>query len=236
MMSETPRQMSLSVGLRDDATLDNFYAGQNQQAKAAVTHLASNFSQGDEHFVYLWGAEGVGCTHLLQAACQAIAPQEQSFYLPLDEVASYGPEVLDGLESFDLLCIDHIDAITSNAAWEESLFHLYNRIRENGSRLLVSATQAPVHLPITLKDLSSRLSWGVVYQVVALDDQDKAEALRLRAHARGINLGEEVMQFILHRSPRQMSKLYAILEQLDQASLTAKRKITIPFVKEILGW
>ncbi|MEH6627919.1 MAG: DnaA regulatory inactivator Hda [Motiliproteus sp.] len=236
MIPDIPSQLALSVGLRDDATFDNFYAGQNNQAKIAVANLAASYRQGDEHFIYLWGVEGVGCTHLLQAACQVTDSGEASFYLPLDEVVDYGPEVLVGLESFDLLCLDHIDCIAGNEVWEEALFHLFNRIRDNGSRLLIASNQPAKQLPVKLQDLSSRLSWGVVYQVVALADGEKAEALRLRARARGINLGEDVVQFILHRSPRQMSKLYSILEQLDRASLAAKRKITIPFVKETLDW
>ncbi|MCW8887384.1 MAG: DnaA regulatory inactivator Hda [Motiliproteus sp.] len=234
MIAEISNQLSLGIGLRDDATFGNYYPGQNLQAKQSVERLVVLDGVDEERFIYLWGSEGAGCTHLLQAACQTLS--DQSFYLPLAEVVSYGPELLQGLADYPLICLDQFEAIAGNQDWEEGLFHLYNQVRDNGHRLLIASNQPPKQLPVLLPDLSSRLSWGLTFQIQPLDDQEMAEALTLRAQNRGIRLGEEVTQFILHRSPRQMGKLYAILEQLDQASLTAKRKITIPFVKEILGW
>ena len=120
--------------------------------------------------------------------------------------------------------------------WAEALFHLFNRIRDAGHYLLIAADAAPRQLEIALPDLDSRLRWGVVLRIQALDDDGKLAALRARAYDRGIDLSEEVAQFILNRSPRQTGELFLLLDHLDQASLSAKRKVTIPFVKQLLGW
>ncbi len=237
MISEQPRQIPLGVGLRDDATFGNFLAHQNLQAKQAVEAMAEGLPGLSEQYICLWGVPGSGCSHLLQAACHAMTVRgRQSFYLPLDELAGYGPDILDELETLDLVCIDHIQAVAGDPVWEQALFHLFNRLRDAGTSLLVAAAQPPRQLPVRLPDLASRLSWGLVFQIHALDDEAKLAALRLRALGRGIHLTADVAQFILYRSPREMGQLFSILDQLDTASLTAKRKVTIPFVKETLGW
>ncbi|MEH6473631.1 MAG: DnaA regulatory inactivator Hda [Halopseudomonas sp.] len=239
-MSETdkhplqPHQLTLSVGLRDDATLENFYSHHNDLAVQAVEGVAEGVG---EPFVYLWGEAGAGCSHLLQAACHCAGRYQRSaFYLPLDQLKMHGPGVLDGLESLDLICIDQLQQVAGQPEWDEALFHLFNRIRDGGKDLLVAADVAPRQLAVALPDLASRLSWGVVFRIQALDDEGKLAALCARAHDRGIELSGEVAQFIFHRSPRQTSELFELLERLDQASLSAQRKVTIPFVKQVLGW
>ncbi|MEH6652275.1 MAG: DnaA regulatory inactivator Hda [Motiliproteus sp.] len=231
--SAIPQQLTLSVGLRDDATLANFYSHQNDLAVQAIEGITEGVG---EPFVFLWGESGAGCSHLLQAACHSAGRNQRSaFYLPLD-LLQQGPELLDGLDQLDLVCIDQVHRVIGDPAWEEALFHFFNRIRDAGNSLLIAADAAPRQLPIALPDLASRLSWGVVYRVHALDDDGKLAALRARAHDRGIELSDEVSQFILHRSPRQTGEIFALLDRLDQASLSEQRKVTIPFVKQILGW
>ena len=100
----------------------------------------------------------------------------------------------------------------------------------------MAADQSPVHLEVTLPDLASRLSWGMVYQLEPLEDEEKVQALLLRARHRGLNLTDDVSRFVLTRGPRDMAGLFEVLEQLDQASLRAQRKLTIPFVKAEMGW
>ncbi len=228
-------QLALGVSLQDDATFDNFHFATDQQAVQAL----KAFSQSalDEPYIYLWGSAGSGRSHLLQASCHELQQQSGlAFYLPLSEVVDYGPAVLEGLDDFDLVCLDDIEAIAGREDWELALFHLFNRLRDSGRKLLVSADQAPAQLPLQLADLASRLSWGLIYQLQGLSDEDKLAALKLRAKRRGFELTDEVAQYILHRSPRDMRELFVVLERLDRASLSAQRKVTIPFVKTEMNW
>ncbi|MNN71501.1 DnaA regulatory inactivator Hda [compost metagenome] len=116
------------------------------------------------------------------------------------------------------------------------MFHLFNRLRDSGRRLLLAASSSPRELPIKLADLKSRLTLALIFQMRALSDEDKLRALQLRASRRGLQLSDEVGHFILTRGTRSMSALFDLLERLDQASLQAQRKLTIPFLKETLGW
>lgn len=232
-----PIQLPLGVRLRDDATFANYYPGANAAALGYVERLCEAEAGWTESLIYLWGGEGVGCSHLLQAACLRFEQcGEPAVYLPLREVADYGPELLDNLEQCELVCLDDLDAVAGRRDWEEALFHLFNRLRDSGRRLLLSANCSPRELPVGLPDLQSRLTLALVFQLQSLSDEDKLRALQLRASRRGLQLSDEVGRFILTRGTRSMSALFELLERLDQASLQAQRKLTIPFLKATLGW
>lgn len=229
-------QLSLGVSLRDDATFQNFYLG---EGNAQAVHALKQFSQnrGEQNLV-IWGRAGSGTTHLLQACCHAAHQQKLAIqYLPLQELASYAPkQVCEGLDQFPLVCLDGIDEICGNRSWEQAIFHLFNRLRDSGHRLLIAAHATPLALPLLLPDLQSRIAGSVVYHLHGLDDTGKAKALQMRAKGRGMDMSEEVSRYILSRAPRDTSELFALLNTLDSASLQHQRKLTIPFVKEVLGY
>ena len=114
-----------------------------------------------------------------------------------------------------------------------ALFALYNRMRENGGMLLVSGTQAPAFLKLR-DDLRTRLGWGLVYQVHALNDSEKAEALRQHALARGFELPHEVTTYLLRHGRRDLPALLATLDALDEHCLRLKRAASVPLLKEVM--
>lgn len=225
-------QLTLGVQLRDNASFANFYPGDNQEALHGLMTLARQSAAG---FVYLWGGQGAGKSHLLQAVCHELGSEGQPVaYLPMGSLEGMPPELLMGMEGLSLVCLDDVDLISGDRQWEEALFHLYNRIHAAGGRLVVTASSAPAELQISLPDLKSRLSHGLIYHLHTLDDQQKLYALQQRATFRGFELSEEVVGYLLKRCPRSMIELFELFERLDQASLTAKRKLTIPFVRQFL--
>ncbi len=221
-------QLPLGIGFREGITFDNFHFGNNKEARHALI-------QCQQPFIYLWGPPGSGKSHLLQAlGHQAATCGETSAYLPLADAAKLSPDYLQGLEQLSLVCIDDIDQIAQQPQWEEALFHLYNRIRTANTRLALTASGSPATLPIALPDLRSRLSWGLVLRLNLLDDEGKLSVLQQRARARGMELPPEVGRYLLHRISRDMRSLSDWLEKLDERSLAAQRRLTIPFVRELL--
>ena len=227
------RQLALAIQLNDEATFSDFCWGNN----ALLQQQLQNTLNGDgDHLIYLWGAPGSGKSHLLQACCQAVSGNQSAIYMPLHTLNEWGPQVIDGIDDQALIGIDDIDAIAANPAWEEALFHLYNRVRDNEqTTLIITGNLPPAQVPLKLLDLRSRLSWGLVIQLNELSDHDKISTLKLHAHKRGFELPTSVGQFLLNRCARNMHDLHALLNRLDEASLIAQRKITIPFVKYVLG-
>lgn len=228
MAAVTYQQIPLALQLRAEATFENFVATGNE----AMLHT---LYEPDERYVYLWGETACGKTHLLQALChQARWQKTTAAYIPLLDEEISTPDILHGLESLELICIDDLHAVAAQTAWETALFNLFNRVRENGGRLVISARQAPNRTGLQLADLVSRLNWGVVFQIMTLQDRDKLAVLQSRAGQLGLELSREVAEYLLKHSPRDMASLFALLHKLDTASLAEQRRLTIPFVRQYL--
>ena len=227
-MSVVYKQIPLNLQLRAEATFDNFVSTGNE----ALLHT---LCASDERYVYLWADEAGGKTHLLQALChQAHKAGKSAAFIPLLDDDISEPEIFMGLENLELVCIDDLHTIAGRPEWETALFTLFNQIRDNGGRLVISARYAPNQTKIQLADLVSRLNWGVIFQICHLQDEDKIAVLQLRAGQSGLELSKEVAEFMLKHSPRDMANLFALLARLDTASLTEQRRLTIPFVKQHL--
>ena len=221
------QQLTLSIRLRDDATFDNYFSGQNEQ----VVH---SLQKQEEPYVFLFGEAGTGKSHLLQAACHETGNKGLPVvYLPLAEEGLM-PVMLEGLENMSLIALDDIQKVIGDESWELALFNLYNRVREKGVNLLISSAEPLASLNIKLADLKSRLSWGPIFKLTALSDKDKQFALQQRAKNRGLDLADDVVTYLLKRSPRDMNSLFVLFEKLDKASMVEKRKLTIPFIKDYL--
>jgi DnaA-homolog protein len=224
------RQLALGVRLRAAAVFASFSLGLNSEVLAALRGPSRDP-------VWLWGNPGCGKTHLLQAVCAetgTAAPGAAAAYLPLDRSAALPPEALAGFESCRVLCVDDVDAVAGHLEWEQALFRLFNEAAELHSRVIFAAGSPPRQIGWRLEDWRSRAAACVVYQVRELDEEGRAEALRLRAVQRGLQLPPETLDYLLKRMPRDLPSLFEILDDLDEASLVAQRRLTIPFIRDAL--
>lgn len=225
-------QLPLGVRLRDTATIENLVPGDNTQAVAAAVALAA----GGAVNLYLWGLAGTGKSHLLQAVGrEAAGAGRRSAYLPLHELVLQPPAVLEGLHRVDLLCLDELDAVAGVSAWEQALVGLFDQTRQAGGIIMAAGRRTPNALGLGLRDLSTRLGWGGVYGLQELGDSDKCRVLRQRAWQRGLQMPAEVADYLLRRGARDLPSLLATLDRLDHASLAAQRRLTIPFVRQVLA-
>ncbi len=223
-------QLPLGIGLRDEASFENFVATGNEQL---VDSLCDRGALA--RIFYIWGGSSSGKSHLLHAWCKRHSDAGLKVaFLPLCQYEELSPAICEGLEHLDALCIDDIDKISGSVAWEEAIFHLYNRVRDAGKLILIAGNATPVGLGLNLADLVSRLNGALVMQVVKLNDEEKIKALQLRASVRGLALSDEVAQYIIRHYPRDLTVLLGLLDKLDKASLAAQRRLTIPFVKQVI--
>ena len=226
------RQFPLRLSRERQRTFRNFIVGRNARALQAIEALCVSDTADS---LYLWG-ESCGKTHLLLAALDAVEKHGgEAVYLPMREIVALAPACLDGFIAVDLVCIDDIDQIAGNRAWEEALFHLYNRTRDHDGRLLLSGHASLPRLGIQLPDLQSRLSWGASYRIHSLDDEGRRELLLQLSRERGMEMGGDAVDYLLKRYSRDIKALVALMDELDKRSLSAKQKLTIPFLRQSLS-
>ena len=240
-------QLPLALRWPRRQRFEYFHAGSNAAAVAAVQALARAL---DAPWVYLHGASGSGRSHLLMAACQAasagsasalsadpddgqVTAARSAQYLPLAALAD-PVAALRGVVGNELLALDDLGAIAGNAAAEHALFDLYNRAHAEGGALLFAASTSPNQLSIALPDLRSRLGACTQFVLKPLDDTERRDILKSQAAVRGIQLDDSVLDWLFARYVRDLGALLDLLDRLDQASLAAQRRITIPFLRDFL--
>lgn len=228
-------QLQLPIRLADEATYANFLAGEEN---AVAVERLRRFVQEGKGSLYLHGPPGSGRTHLLQASCRVAEERAMAvIYLPLAELTDAPPhELFAALEAHGLVCLDDVDSIAGRPDWEEALFHLYNRCGETGCRLLIAAALPPAQAGFGLADLRSRLQSGEFVALAVPGDATRIDILLLRARNRGLTLERDVAQYIWSRSPRSLRALMGVLDRLDAVAVRKGRRLTIPFVKEAMGW
>ena len=222
-------QLALPLKLQDHAVFASFWPAGNG---ALVSYLNELAETGNGPGCWVWGAAATGKTHLLQAVCEKL--DDRAVYLPLAQIAAAGRGILDGMSSRQFVCLDDVHLIAGDDDWDLALFELYNQVADSGGILLATAASTPRECRFSLADLESRFSLLPTYRLAALDEPDRIKALQLRARYRGLDLPDDTANFLLNRSKRDMATLYTLLDQLDTAALAAKRRLTIPFVKETL--
>jgi len=225
------RQLPLGVQLGVSLRFETYHEGVNALAIAGLRQLVD---QAGEAPLWLYGPVGVGKTHLMQAVC-AMAGQRglTAAFLPLAE-SSLVPGMLAGCERLDLVALDDVDAVAGKPAWEQALFTLYNELPEQGGRLVCAAELPPAALAFALPDLASRLSACVVHRLQPLAERDQGMALQRRAAHRGLELPDETLHYLTRRAPRDFAALCRLLDELDTEALAAQRRLTVPFVRQVL--
>lgn len=223
-------QLPLGIRLNDEARFENYFiSASNQQL---VEQLLEQ-----PRLIYIRANAGVGLSHLLQAIChQSNLISHSAMYLPLAERDAFTPEILEGLDSVDLVCLDDVDSIAGDADWEAGLFNAFNHIAASDTCLVLGGKQAPGTAQFALADLQSRLQLAPVYQLCELDDNEKKQLLQLRAHGRGMNLSPAVADYIVARTERSVGALISVLDKLDASTLSHQRPLTIPLVKDTMNW
>jgi DnaA family protein len=243
-----PRQFALDIGHTPKPSLSNFLAGENLALHSTLLTIAKSWEMNtprlasenplNERWIYWWGPEGSGRTHLLGAIGNAaqqlglkhfpLTPNEPISWVSLEEnlpalCSSAAPSVIT---------VDDVDRLDERLV--ASLFRILNAIQGSEAiHIFMAGNAAPGALRLR-EDLRTRLGWGLVFQTHLLGDDEKIEALQQAAQARGLVLSSDVLPWLLNRFYRDMPSLMALIDALDAYSLETKRAVTLPLVRELL--
>ena len=187
-------QIPLQLMPRRDNRFADFVSGPNKATVEAMQHMLDEPGSN----IFLSGGEGTGKSHLLNALCHETRERKgRAFYLALKRLPADAIHSLQGLENLDLVCVDDLHVIAGDEAWEEALFHCFNRIREAKGCLLVSSREPLSALKLGLPDLASRLAWGLRLPLLPLEDHDKLAVMKLHSNTLGYSLSDEVLHYLL---------------------------------------
>ena len=234
-VSSAPASMAkLPLGLRFPA--DQRLGSYRDAPPGLLALLAALASGRDADSVFLSGMAGAGKSHLLLATCAEAALHACAMaYLPLKLFGTRAADALAGQGIVRLACVDDVQSIAGDRAAEIALFDLHNRMRDAGGSLLYAANAMPLQLALTLPDLRSRLAQCTQFGIAVADEGSRRAILRERARARGLELDDAVLDWLFRRVDRDLATLTALLDQLDRESLAAQRRITVPFLRQVLG-
>jgi DnaA family protein len=220
------KQIALDIGLAPGPTLSSFLSGPNQEAVAHLQLWVGNPARSPVP-TYLWGGAASGKTHLLKAVAEALRAQGASCGW-IDATVAGPPEFSP---TWSAVLMDDVHLYT--AAQQHTAFNWFVNAQTHQRWVLAAGVHAPAHLALR-EDLRTRLGWGHVFQLQALAEAERRAVLRQQADARGVFLGDEVMDFMLTRFSRDLGSLTALLDQLDGYALRTKRAITVPLIKSML--
>jgi DnaA family protein len=237
------QQLPLAMRLRERAVFESFVPGSNRQAvehlratALGATGLGATALGAVAEVSWLCGPASVGKSHLLQALCALTqACGRSAAYLPLAQLRPLGLSTLEGWQGAHVLALDDLACIAGDMEWEQRLFSLHREAQERGAALVAAAAEPPLRLRFALPDLASRFAAATLLALRPLDEAEQREALRLRARARGLELPEETALYLQRRFPRDLSSLYTLLDTIDEAALQAQRRLTVPFIRSVLG-
>jgi DnaA family protein len=219
------QQVPLDLGPEPLRHFENFLPGGNEQ----WPHLHEVLSQPSPGLpIYLWGPPGSGKSHLLQAA---VAQQQHAGQrvVTLDLHTDAPDDVEDG---FGLLVLDDCDRF--DAARQHAAFTLFVEATTFGASVLAAGRLPPVDLPVR-DDLRTRLGWGLVYQLVPPAEDEMRALLRREADRRGIVLMDDVMDYLLKHSERDLGHLMSALDRLDHYALATKRSVSVALLRQMLA-
>jgi DnaA family protein len=220
------KQIALDIGLNRGPTLASFFAGPNE---APLRHLQLWAGSPTRSPVptYLWGASGSGKTHLLKAVAESLREQGATAGW-LDATVHEPPEFE---ENWTVVLLDDVQLYT--AVQQHAAFNWFVNAQTQQKGVLAAGALPPADLKLR-EDLRTRLGWGHVFQLHVLTEPERRAVLRQAADARGVFIGDEVMDFMLTRFSRDLGSLMLLLHELDGYALRTKRAITIPLIKSML--
>lgn len=225
-------QLPLTLRWPAQQRFETFVPGDNGAALALARAAAHDAGA----WLFLAGPAGSGKSHLLLAACaEASAVRRSAQYLSLAGMSGKRAAAIRALGGSDVLALDDVQAIAGDAPSEHALFDLYNRCKMENYTLVFAATAPPAQLGLGLPDLVSRLAACTQAVLKPLDDEARRDAVRRRAHARGLELDEPVLDWLFAHAPRDLGSLVALVERIDRAALSAQRRVTIPFLRNLLA-
>ncbi len=204
-------------------TFSNFIVGDNNRLLDSLV----DFHKSDQ-IILIYGPQSSGKSHI----CQAVLHESCVEYLFVNGESELCNEKLN--DYYELVVIDDLDKLVSTKGREERIFTILNNQILNKKPALITSSKDITECGLTLEDLSSRLLSDKIFTINDLDDSDKINMMISYSSQRGLEISDRVLNYIINNCSRDLYFICALIKNLDRVSLSAKKKITIPFIKKVI--
>ena len=215
-------------------TFDNFYT--NNIKNIQIIESIKNIYNHKNNHMYIWGSKSSGKSHLLFSTCNYHSKKKKNCaYFSLKDYKNFKSDILNGLDEYDLVCIDNLDSIYGNKEWEYSLFILLNRILNTEKKIIFTSSSSLALNNIELKDLKSRISWGLVFMINKPNDDIKKKILKNIIFEKEYNITLDVINYLLKKKDRDIATLIDTIHKAGYHSLSTNKKVSLKNLNSIIG-
>lgn len=229
------QQLSLPLCFNPGRSFEDFWV--HPKNAELMYHLQGLIEPKGVSALFLWGRPVSGKTHLLEAMCKRVDEFGlRAGYVDFSEVAHLSTAVLDDLDTLDVVCLDNIHTLDheDHYHFQVAVFNLFNELRAQQKSLIITSEKPVQKLSHMIPDLTSRLRWGLVYQLLGFEQLDPQELLQWSAKHRGMLMSQACADYILKHYARDGHALVSLLDRLEKDSLMEQRKLTIPFIRKVM--
>ena len=200
-----------------------------------ISAMHNAFEGRDEYrYMFIYGHPSSGKTHLLKAASQFLLDiGKRVMYIDFSRLNKLTPDLIQGLWSMDLVCLDNIECVSGSEFWEEALFNLFNQLSEHKKPLFISGVNPPHLIGFGLPDLQTRLCSGVMFKLLELEDEFKIAIMQQRALELGLDLSDSVINYVLNNYSRDLKSLMGRVEFIADKFMMINKKPTISLLKKV---
>tara|TARA_B100000427_G_scaffold22698_1_gene17026 strand:+ start:4359 stop:5075 length:717 start_codon:yes stop_codon:yes gene_type:complete len=231
-----PKQLYLDVKIDKNKTLASFIECKSTELIISALKEFCMEDSLNQNF-FLWGSSGSGKNYLLHSIHQDFTLRKKRVaFISFKNISFSSPEILESLDSLDLIILEGIDLYPKERDWELALFNLINDSKLSGTKILCSSDRVAKELRFTLPDLISRILSFTAFEIKEIKEEEKRQALKAEIARKGLIAEEKVITYILNHTSRGLSDLLQLISDLDGFSLERKRRITIPLIKEMISF
>ncbi len=251
-VNKTPNPLQAQVvhdldpHLNPKYNFENFIKGNSNVFSRTVAETVAKNPARTFNPLFIYGPSGVGKTHLINAIgtrIKELYPEKRVLYVSAhlfqvqytDSVrTNHFNDFITFYQTIDVLIIDDIQEFAGVTKTQNTFFHIFNHLHQNGKQLILTSDRAPVMLQGMEDRLLTRFKWGLVAELEKPDIELRKNILRNKIRKDGLVIPESVISYIAENVNESVRELEGIVNSLLAQSILLKREIDIDLTQRIV--
>ncbi len=236
-----------ATALNERYTFERYVIGGNNELAAAACLRVASAPAAAYNPLFIWGGTGLGKTHLMHAVGHAILetfPEREVAYVPSEQFTNEMIAAIQGghtaefrarYRRIDVLLVDDVHFIGNKEGTQEEFFHTFNALYDAKKQIVITSDRPPQDIPGLQERLVSRFEWGLVTDIQPPDLETRSAILRKKAAEDGIDIGDDVIDYVARNRRTSVRQLEGALIKLLAFSSLTRREITLEMATDALG-